>query len=250
MPCLIQPPVLAHCTTAELQALGSRLPPLDTSLLCLSLAALAHADAAVLDHQERHRLQEAANPAWRNQFLRTRWALRGVLAGLTGVPPEQVPLQREDSGRLRLLPVNGTVASLSISHSGDWLMFAINPEGLVIGLDVQSRLQARHLRIARRYFSRLENDWLASLDAERQVVGFQLLWALKESLVKALQCSFTMVCRRFSLLPTGLADHHPRMADWQDHSGRMQAGQLCIEYATMGEGETIRALAWLPGENT
>ncbi len=84
----------------------------------------------------------------------------------------------------------------SISHSGDWVVCAIDRQPL--GIDVQ-QLGVLDLDIARRYFSTAENcDLLSCAEQKRRLYFFQL-WALKESYLKAVGQGITEPLRVFTI---------------------------------------------------
>ncbi len=87
-----------------------------------------------------------------------------------------------------------TVLHFNISHSGEWLALVISSEAEV-GVDIQCHESHRDIaRLAKRYFSELENQRLAELDGADARAYFYHLWALKEAWAKA----------RGAALPTAL----------------------------------------------
>lgn len=89
--------------------------------------------------------------------------------------------------------------SFNISHSKDWVVCAIN--GADIGVDVQE-IKDIKLSIAEQFFTKEENDYLASLKKENQLHGFYDVWSLKEAYVKALGFGLSMSLRDFSIIKT------------------------------------------------
>ena len=73
---------------------------------------------------------------------------------------------------------------MSISHTAEYVACCIADEGQV-GIDVEAINLRRHApRVARRFFSSAEADWLETQPEDR----FFALWVLKEAYVKALGC--------------------------------------------------------------
>jgi 4'-phosphopantetheinyl transferase len=71
----------------------------------------------------------------------------------------------------------------NLSHSGEWVVCAINPQPL--GVDVQEVCRKTELDIAERFFSTSEAGDLRKLPQLQQRDYFFTLWALKESYIKA-----------------------------------------------------------------
>lgn len=69
----------------------------------------------------------------------------------------------------------------SLSHSGDWVICALS-DGRV-GADVQV-ISEYHPRVAARYFSKEDSEYLTQLTGEEQDREFTRLWVQKEARVK------------------------------------------------------------------
>ncbi len=69
----------------------------------------------------------------------------------------------------------------SISHSKDYCLLAVSDKP--IGCDIQKREKIEE-RIAKRFFSRDEYDYLEGLSTVEKTVQFYRLWAAKESIAK------------------------------------------------------------------
>lgn len=71
----------------------------------------------------------------------------------------------------------------NISHSGDWVVCAIN--NLPIGIDIE-HIHIIDFNIAKEFFSKEEYHTLINLDISQRLSYFYQLWTLKESYIKAL----------------------------------------------------------------
>lgn len=87
--------------------------------------------------------------------------------------------------------------SFNVSHSKDWVVCAINTSA--IGIDVQE-IKDMKLSIADRFFTKQENDYLASLNEKEQLHGFYDIWSLKEAYIKALGLGLSMPLKEFSII--------------------------------------------------
>ena len=70
----------------------------------------------------------------------------------------------------------------NISHSGEWVVLAIDT--VPIGIDIQE-ITNTDIKIAKRFFSKEESEYIFSLSEENQIEAFIKLWSLKESYIKA-----------------------------------------------------------------
>lgn len=70
----------------------------------------------------------------------------------------------------------------NISHSGEWVVIAI--DNVPIGIDIQEVTNI-DIKIAKRFFSSEESEYIFSLDEENRIDAFFKLWSLKEAYVKA-----------------------------------------------------------------
>jgi 4'-phosphopantetheinyl transferase len=131
-----------------------------------------------LSAAEFERAEVYKSPQRRNQFLLSRALLRALLERHTGRPAQSFTIRSDERGKPHC--VDGP--AIGISHSRNIVACAVTTDG-AIGLDLE--FPGRHRdtsAIARRYFSPMEADWLASQPADR----FFMLWVLKEAWLKAL----------------------------------------------------------------
>ncbi|WP_296403175.1 4'-phosphopantetheinyl transferase superfamily protein [Psychrobacter sp.] len=84
----------------------------------------------------------------------------------------------EDSYPFRLLPFNYYVC---FSHSDDMIACAIH-KNLPIGIDLETN-QISSL-IAKRFYTKDENQWILGLSSKEQPVALKILWMLKEASIK------------------------------------------------------------------
>ena len=113
---------------------------------------------------------------------------RALLSRFTGLAPADLEIERGEQGKPRL--VNGPLAlPFSLSHSGDWMVFALS-RNVEIGVDIEVHDSRRELlRLARRFFSEAETQVLESLHEGPRIERFYDLWTLKEARIKALGSS-------------------------------------------------------------
>lgn len=85
----------------------------------------------------------------------------------------------------------------NISHSKDWVVCVINTSA--VGIDVQEIKDVKSA-IADRFFTKEENDYLASLELEARLQGFYEIWSLKEAYIKALGFGLSLPLNEFSII--------------------------------------------------
>lgn len=97
-----------------------------------------------------------------------------------GIPPADRRIARTPQGK-PYLPDRPDV-HISLSHSGTKVLCAVADRP--VGCDAE-RVDGRHLRVAKRFFTPEENELLAAADTpEARYVLFTRLWVLKESFLK------------------------------------------------------------------
>ena len=148
----------------------------------LILPADAHES---LSSPERFRLAQIGNAQQAKLFLLGRYLLRQLLAPLLQLAPSQIPISINNKGKPSLLAAASleTDWHFNISHTGSLLALAIGNQA-PLGVDLESRLlSGRQIeRLARRYFSETEQNWLA---LQPDPAHFLRLWTIKEAVLKA-----------------------------------------------------------------
>lgn len=134
---------------------------------------LASAELARLDGM--HHARQAA------LFLLGRYLLRRLLAERLQQDPARIAIRIDDRGKPRLEPPGW---HFNLSHSGHYLVLAIGNRG-DLGVDLETRqLDPTQIqRLARRYLSAPEQQWLAQ--STQPARDFIRLWTVKEAVLKA-----------------------------------------------------------------
>lgn len=115
----------------------------------------------------------------RRSFVTTRGILRTLVGARLGIAPEAVAFGYGSAGKPEVEGV-----SFNASHAGDLALIAVGSGR--IGVDVESmRPDVEMLSLARRFFTRSENQALDQLPDEELALGFYGCWTCKEAFVKA-----------------------------------------------------------------
>ena len=118
-----------------------------------------------------------------NEFVYARHFAKHFIAKRLNVLIREITFKKHPSGKLYL---EGDPLYFNITHSGDFIGFAISKE-LEIGLDIENptRDSGSLLDIAERYFTEEETAALTSASEEQKKQLFFNIWTLKEAVLKA-----------------------------------------------------------------
>lgn len=125
------------------------------------------------------------NPQIRNILKEQCYQIRKkILADILSVKDSEIIIQLDDHGKPSLKgPV--TNLSFSTSYTRSCWVFAVSSRG-TIGIDIediQGNLDI--LKVAQRFFSPLEYDYLSHLPVEKKITTFFQFWTVKEAYLKA-----------------------------------------------------------------
>ncbi len=138
-----------------------------------------------LTAEEQQRAARFRFAQHRRVYILTRALEKTVLSHCTGMPHEQLAVQRDRWGKPRLAPCHGKLY-FNISHTDDWVVIAVAQAG-EIGVDVEcSRRRVDIAGVARAFFHPDEYQALQQLDESRRSEYFFSLWTLKEAWIKAI----------------------------------------------------------------
>lgn len=185
----------------------------------------------LLHDSERARAARLVVPNKRRQFLRSRAALRFLLARRLDVAPQSLVLRSGDHGRPE---VDDLIFNLS--HSGSVAVIALGAERTTrLGIDVERVETARPVdRLVERFFAPMEVDSFAQCAPAGRAADFARRWALKEAYVKALGTGLTYSSREFALrddpvtwearpLLVSCARHGAGLPDWSFRNAWLEA---------------------------
>jgi 4'-phosphopantetheinyl transferase len=176
--------------------------------------------AGLLDQAERRRWQAYRREADRDRFLVGCALAKTVLAGYTGLPPEQVSFDRtcrrcgEPHGKPA---IRGAGIEHSVSHSGDLVAVAVARSA--VGVDVeQADGRARPLggdddpeRLGRLVLADDERAALAAADPSIRARAFLVAWTRKEAVTKATGDGLGVSFKDVVVSPAG---QPPRLLAW------------------------------------
>jgi len=136
--------------------------------------------AGILSEDELRRAANMRVDHARRQFIVSRSCLRLLLARYFGGDPGDIQFVIGEHGKPS---VADTALRFNLSHSHELALIAVASER-ELGVDIERTRRRRDpLRIARRYFTRAENDAIEG--ADDRVIAFYRYWVAKEALLKA-----------------------------------------------------------------
>ncbi len=143
-------------------------------------------DYELLTDEERARADRLIIPSKRDQFIAGRASLRTLLSRYLGCSPEALVFEYGEHGKPALASHPELVFNLTHSHELGLLVVDANPQGRLVGVDIEWHKPDRALvEIAKRFFSDPEQALLSRAPAARVDELFYRAWAQKEAYLKA-----------------------------------------------------------------
>ncbi|MFI6392316.1 4'-phosphopantetheinyl transferase family protein [Nonomuraea sp. NPDC050540] len=134
---------------------------------------------SALSEAECERALRFADPLERRRWVVARSTLKRILGELCGIPAARLAFSTEDGGRPRL---DHRGLDFNLSHSGEWALIAVAPEGRRVGVDVERiSSDADILDLAARMYQPEEAERVRAAGAPE----FFRLWTAKEAYIKA-----------------------------------------------------------------
>ncbi|MFJ7589413.1 4'-phosphopantetheinyl transferase family protein [Streptomyces sp. NPDC097617] len=159
---------------------------LDTTAQVLGGHRVQDADT-VLDAGEREKAARMRLPGLRHRYLAAHLGLRILLGGYLELPPQAVPLTREDCpccGDAHGRPaVTGNPLHFSLSHTGDIAYIAV--AALPVGVDIEMTPSPETVTDVIRSLHPDETTELNALTPAERPEALARLWSRKEACLKA-----------------------------------------------------------------
>ena len=116
-----------------------------------------------------------------------KFVFRLLLGAYLEIPGRDVVTVRGPAGKPLLAPpLARSGITFNLSHAGDRLAIAVARQ-MPVGIDVENPdREVRWQKLARRWFSRNEAEWLETLEAQAARAEFLRLWTVREAMIKAM----------------------------------------------------------------
>jgi 4'-phosphopantetheinyl transferase len=169
-----------------------------------------------LSSEEQERADRFRSEHDRTQFVLGRIVARSVLGHCLQEPAGDVQLKLDDLGKPIVAARSETPIHFNISHSGDYVLFALARERRV-GVDVEQIRKTEDLNeIAARYFSKIEYLRLLTVPERLRTESFYRCWTMKEAYLKARGDGFKLPMDSFDV--AFLPGERPRLLETRfDH---------------------------------
>jgi len=149
----------------------------------------------------------------RERFVRTRAALRRILARYLPFSPFEIVFSYQANGKPQLAATQKESGlNFNLSHSGEFAIIGVS-RGRRIGIDVEHYRTLEFLEIARRYFSESEYRQLTALPLTELQKNFFACWTRKEAFLKALGEGIGMLLRQVSVTVAHFEE--PKLIEFQ-----------------------------------
>ncbi|KVN05403.1 MULTISPECIES: 4'-phosphopantetheinyl transferase superfamily protein [unclassified Burkholderia] len=187
---------------AAAQRAGVRLVRLDFDF------DAAHRTCALawLSDAERERARRFMRAEDTLRSAATRAVVRGVIGAALGLPPAELRIVADASGRPRLAPEHAARAptlDFNVSHSGAHALIAWS-RAVRVGVDIEARRADVDWRsLGRSAFAPADAAAIDALPADERESACYRVWAAKEALLKALGTGIGGGLTAFSVLAGG-----------------------------------------------
>lgn len=116
-----------------------------------------------------------------------KFVFRLLLGAYLQIPGRDVVTVRGAGGKPALAPpLARSGLAFNLSHAGDRLAIAV-ARGMQVGIDIElPGRDVRWAKLARRWFSAAEAEWLESLEPASAKSEFLRLWTVREAMIKAM----------------------------------------------------------------
>jgi 4'-phosphopantetheinyl transferase len=206
----------------------------------------------LLQSEERARAAAFAFDLDRSLYVHSHGALRQILSRYTGREASELIFEGVPDQKPRLArKLDDADLHFSLSHSDRCCLVAVRV-GSPVGVDVERpRPLPEAARLARRWFTRAENDALARLPSPAFRRAFFVLWTHREAVIKALGANLEIGLRELAcaLDPDGSV----RVVSWQGDEAitrqwrvrQLEPGDGYLgALATLKDFDSMRCFTW------
>jgi 4'-phosphopantetheinyl transferase len=159
-----------------------------------------------LSQTEQKRADRFKFEQHKNTFIISRTILRKILGELINALPEKLIVSENRFGKPFLENYNHSDLKFNISHSGDFVVYAVCLDS-EIGIDIE-RIDPllNHMEIAQKYFTLDEISYITtSLDTDKIAEKFYRIWTRKEALLKSIGTGLLPNLNEMNVLKEGIS---------------------------------------------
>lgn len=191
----------------ESRADGAAGPSFDEGDVCVwhvRADSLEPADAwRVLSDDERSHAERFRFARDRDRFTVCRAHLRRILGNYLNQPPEKIRFELGPHGKPRLSAApRASRICFNVTHSRDDALIAV-ANGREVGIDLEHlRDDLDPLKLASRFLTPGENEFIARHSPEERIAAFLTCWTRKEAWMKAVGVGLTKSLSHFDVTPS------------------------------------------------
>lgn len=142
-----------------------------------------------------------------------KFVLRLLLGAYLEIPGRDVVTVRGNGGKPQLAPpLARSGITFNLSHAGEHLAIAVARQ-TPVGIDIECPdRDVRWRKLARRWFSPVEAEWLEALEPDVARAEFLRLWTVREAMIKAMGATISGHVSRITHEP-GRPEHIREMPE-------------------------------------
>ena len=205
----------------------------------------------ILSQDELHRARRSRFEKNRKRFILARGLLRIILSRYVHVAPDELRFTYNRYGKPAMDSMAGQKAlCFNLSHSGDWILYAIRQEQEV-GIDIERIRNIRAMWLAESIFSVREYAVFRSLPEHLRQQAFFTCWTRKEAFVKGIGQGLSYPLNQFSVsMILGEPAKLLNCSDYGHKTQRWNLTELTIDaryvaaLAFEGYGSNLRCFQW------
>ncbi len=204
---------------------------------------------AILNDVEEKRASKFHFEKDRIVSIVSRGVLKLILARYLSTDAGGIIISNDMNGKPFVDSCGHGDVSFNLSHSGDFVLYAVTP-GIDVGIDIQEMREIDSMDdIVERYFSKHEVSVFNSLPDNLKKKAFYNCWSRKEAYIKALGLGLSYPLDSFSVsIAPGsgaelLADINNDVSEWSLSDIPMAAGYAAA-VAVNGTGINYRYYRW------
>lgn len=149
--------------------------------------------------EERQRAGQFLFDIHKRRFISARGILRNILSRYLDTDPARIRLAYEAKGKPYLLDAGARNIQFNLSHSDDFVLYAIAP-GNHVGIDLEVMRPVHDMEdVAKHSFSPNEYAALQRMPDDEKLAAFFNCWTRKEAYIKALGHGLSMPLDSFDV---------------------------------------------------
>lgn len=149
----------------------------------------------LIDLEKKHKIEKFINKKDKLRALIGEILIRTIICERLNIKNKHIKFDKNKYGKPYLKEYQKL--SFNISHSGDFVVFAIDNKS--VGIDIEKIEYIEYEKIAKSFFTASEFDYITQNDSIIDLCKFYEIWTLKESYIKCCGQGLSMPLKSFSI---------------------------------------------------